>query len=53
MVLEISVNAYENRALQLEQENASLVDRWMQKMAQEAETMNDANEFLKSVGKYQ
>lgn len=52
MVLEISVNAYEDRALKLEKENASLVDRWMKKVAQEAETMNDANEFLKSVGRY-
>eukprot|EP01119_Soliformovum_irregulare_P006508 TRINITY_DN1859_c1_g3_i4.p1 TRINITY_DN1859_c1_g3~~TRINITY_DN1859_c1_g3_i4.p1 ORF type:complete len:517 (-),score=137.73 TRINITY_DN1859_c1_g3_i4:185-1735(-) len=33
----------------LEQENKGLVDRWLQKMAQEADRLNDANTFIESV----
>ncbi len=39
----------EAKTKKLEQENAELVNRWLQKMNQEAERMNDANLFIESV----
>jgi Autophagy protein 16 (ATG16) len=39
----------EQKAEKLEAENRSLLDRWMAKIKDEAETMNDANEFLAKV----
>ncbi len=35
----------EQRNLKLEEENQQLVERWLRKMAEEAEKMNTANEF--------
>ena len=39
----------EERAEQLEKENKSLLERWLAKIKAEAETMNDANEFLEHI----
>lgn len=50
LVQEIHMNMAEKKAEKLEVENASLVDRWMQRAADEAEKMNDANAFLKRYG---
>lgn len=50
LVQEIHMNMAEKKAQKLEAENASLVDRWMQRAADEAEKMNDANAFLKRYG---
>lgn len=47
LVLQISLNVAESKSKKLEEENASLVNRWMKKIADEAEKMNDANAFLK------
>jgi len=35
----------EERAKNLEEENKSLLDRWMKRMKLDAEKMNEANEF--------
>lgn len=47
LVLQLSLNVAESKARKLEDENANLVDRWMRKVAEEADKMNDANAFLK------
>eukprot|EP01104_Vermistella_antarctica_P010853 TRINITY_DN2938_c0_g1_i1.p1 TRINITY_DN2938_c0_g1~~TRINITY_DN2938_c0_g1_i1.p1 ORF type:complete len:547 (+),score=107.35 TRINITY_DN2938_c0_g1_i1:163-1803(+) len=39
----------EERARQLEAENGQLVQRWMNKMMEEAEKMNEANEFYNTM----
>jgi hypothetical protein len=39
----------EERAEKLEEENKSLLERWMVRIRAEAEKMNDANEFLEGV----
>lgn len=50
LVLEIHMNVAEKKTQKLQVENSSLVDRWMQKAADEAEKMNDANAFLQRYG---
>lgn len=47
LVQEIHMNVAEKKAKKLQAENTSLVARWMQRAADEAEKMNDANAFLK------
>ena len=39
----------EERAAKLEEENKSLLERWMVRIRAEAEKMNDANEFLEGI----
>ena len=39
----------EEKAAKLEEENKALLERWMAKIKAEAETMNDANEFLERI----
>jgi len=39
----------EQRVERLEQENKALLERWLAKINAEAETMNDANEFLEQI----
>lgn len=39
----------EERSEKLEEENKSLLERWLAKTKAEAETMNDANEFLERI----
>jgi hypothetical protein len=39
----------EEKTQKLEEENKSLLERWMAKIKNEAETLNDANEFLARV----
>jgi len=39
----------EERSAKLEEENKSLLERWLAKIKAEAETMNDANEFLERI----
>lgn len=46
LVQEIHMNLAEKKAARLQEENEALVNRWMQKAADEAERMNDANAFL-------
>mgnify|MGYP000866496082 CR=1 FL=1 len=46
LVQEIHMNLAEKKAAKLQEENEALVNRWMQKAADEAERMNDANAFL-------
>lgn len=46
LVQEIHMNMAEKKAQKLQEENETLVKRWMQRAAAEAEKMNDANEFL-------
>ncbi|CDO53294.1 similar to Saccharomyces cerevisiae YMR159C ATG16 Conserved protein that interacts with Atg12p-Atg5p conjugates to form Atg12p-Atg5p-Atg16p multimers [Geotrichum candidum] len=51
LVQEIHMNLAEKKAAKLQEENEALVNRWMQKAADEAERMNDANAFLHSLEK--
>lgn len=46
LVLQLSLHVAESKTKKLEDENANLVDRWMKKAADEANQMNEANEFL-------
>lgn len=39
----------EERSEKLEEENKSLLERWLAKIKVEAENMNDANEFLERI----
>lgn len=43
--LNLQVNVSERKAKELKQENKDLVDRWMARMGQEAEAMNEASRF--------
>lgn len=52
LVLQLSLHVAESKTKKLEDENANLVDRWMKKAADEANQMNEANEFLQSLEKY-
>lgn len=45
----ISLTVLEERAAKLEEENKALLERWLAKIKAEAETMNDANEFLERI----
>eukprot|EP01111_Echinosteliopsis_oligospora_P005679 TRINITY_DN1920_c0_g1_i1.p1 TRINITY_DN1920_c0_g1~~TRINITY_DN1920_c0_g1_i1.p1 ORF type:complete len:560 (-),score=146.12 TRINITY_DN1920_c0_g1_i1:26-1705(-) len=47
--LQEKVTRIDQRNLKLESENTALVDRWMKKMAQEADTMNTANAFYEKM----
>ncbi|KAJ5370820.1 Autophagy protein 16 [Penicillium cataractarum] len=43
--LNLEFNMAEKRSKELQQENKELVDRWMARMGQEADAMNDASKF--------
>ncbi|CAI7597333.1 unnamed protein product [Penicillium pancosmium] len=43
--LNLQMNMAEQKAAKLERENRELVDRWMARMGQEADAMNDASKF--------
>lgn len=43
--LNLQMNMAEQKAARLERENRELVDRWMARMGQEADAMNDASKF--------
>lgn len=43
--LNLQVNMAEQKATKLERENKELVERWMARMGQEADAMNDASKF--------
>jgi len=43
--LTLQLNMAEERSQKLERENKELVDRWMKRMAQEADAMNDESKF--------
>jgi hypothetical protein len=43
--LNLQMNMAEQKAARLEHENRELVDRWMARMGQEADAMNDASKF--------
>lgn len=43
--LNLQFNMSEDRARKLEKENTELIDRWMARMGQEAEAMNNASKF--------
>ncbi|KAJ5558542.1 hypothetical protein N7461_002514 [Penicillium sp. DV-2018c] len=43
--LNLQLNMAEERSARLQKENQDLVDRWMARMGQEAEAMNDASKF--------
>lgn len=45
----LSLAVLEERSEKLEEENKSLLERWLAKTKAEAETMNDANEFLERI----
>lgn len=41
----LQLNMADERSEKFEKENKELVDRWMKKMAQEADAMNDKSKF--------
>ena len=43
--LTLQLNMADERSQKLEKENKELVDRWMTRMAQEADAMNDKSKF--------
>ena len=43
--LTLQLNMADAKSERLENENKDLVDRWMKKMAQEADAMNDESKF--------
>lgn len=43
--LNLQLNMAEERSTRFQRENQELVDRWMARMGQEAEAMNDASKF--------
>lgn len=43
--LNLQLNMAEEKSTRLQKENQDLVDRWMARMGQEAEAMNDASKF--------
>jgi hypothetical protein len=43
--LTLEFNMTEKRSKELQRENKELVDRWMARMGQEADAMNDASKF--------
>ena len=43
--LTLQLNMAEERCEKLQKENKDLVDRWMKKMAQEADAMNNDSKF--------
>jgi Autophagy protein 16 (ATG16) len=45
----LSLTVLEERAAKIEEENKSLLERWMVRIKAEAEKMNDANEFLEGI----
>jgi hypothetical protein len=45
MSLNLQLNMAEQQSNKLRKENKDLIDRWMARMRQEADAMNDASEF--------
>ena len=43
--LNLQLNMTEQRSAKLEQENKELIDRWMARMGEEADAMNDASRW--------
>jgi hypothetical protein len=43
--LNLQLNMSEERSNKLKGENNELIDRWMQRMGQEADAMNNASKF--------
>lgn len=43
--LNLQLNMAEEKSARLQKENQDLVDRWMARMGQEAEAMNDASKY--------
>jgi hypothetical protein len=43
--LNLQLNMAEQRSKKLQKENKDLVDRWMARMGQEADAMNEASRF--------
>jgi hypothetical protein len=43
--LNLQLNMAEDRSTRLQKENQDLVDRWMARMGQEADAMNNASKF--------
>lgn len=43
--LTLQLNMADERSQRLEKENKELVDRWMKRMALEADAMNDGSKF--------
>ena len=45
----ITLNVLEARASKLEEENRELLDRWLAKVKADADSLNEANEFLEQI----
>lgn len=51
LAYQIELNMANQKVQELKQENETLVQRWLDKAAQEADQLNDANAFLKDLGR--
>lgn len=49
LVLQMQVKVLTNSVQQLTAENENLIQRWMDKVSEDAEKLNDANQFLSSI----
>jgi hypothetical protein len=45
MSLDLQLNMAEQQTARLKRENKDLIDRWMARMGQEADAMNEASKF--------
>lgn len=45
MSLDLQLNMAEQQTARLRRENKDLIDRWMARMGQEADAMNEASKF--------
>jgi hypothetical protein len=45
ITLNLQLNMAEQRSNKLQRDNKDLIDRWMARMGQEADAMNDASRF--------
>lgn len=51
LINQIQNNVLNDKIAKLTEENTQLIDRWMKKVSQDAEKLNDANQFLQDVRK--
>uniref|UniRef100_A0A060T281 ARAD1A06050p n=1 Tax=Blastobotrys adeninivorans TaxID=409370 RepID=A0A060T281_BLAAD len=51
LALQIQLNVSEDNNSKLKKENEELVDRWMKRVAGEAEKLNDVNEFIENMNR--
>ena len=46
--LQLELTQMEEKIHKLDEENKALVDRWLKKMSEDAEKLNEANDFVET-----